>query len=102
MVLGSDVILFNRRIKQFDGEQNEEHADHSHVPSWAGFDEKREQHRHGQDDHLLADRGFMRDGIAKPCNEWNVALMSRFTTRPNRRSAMPRRRRCLKRSALAL
>ena len=37
VVLGGDVVgeLFNRRIQQFDREQDEEHADHGHVPGRA-------------------------------------------------------------------
>ena len=68
MMLWSDVIreLFNRRIEQLDGKQNEKHSDQGQIPCGAGCNEESERHCHYQDDHLLAHRSFMRDRVAKP------------------------------------
>jgi hypothetical protein len=45
VVLGRDVVgeLFDRRIQQFDREQDKQRADHIHIPGRARREEKAEQ-----------------------------------------------------------
>lgn len=68
MHLARDVIgeLFNPGVEEFNGQYDEEHADHSGVPG--GVRRQNESQRHGDDEKhgLIAERRFGFETVDEP------------------------------------
>jgi hypothetical protein len=68
MPLERDEIgeLLDRRIQQFDAEQDKQRTNHGDVPADARCGEEAKRHRDCEHNRLLAHGGFVAQAIAEP------------------------------------